>query len=244
MDTETCQRLADLNRAFYARFADDFARTRRGWPPGFDLILPYLPPGANVLDLGCGNGRLLAFLAARGWRGDYLGADSSSKLLERARQVASQVTNMATNFVPLDLLTPNWPTYLPSWHVDRIVCLAVLHHIPGRSNRERFVAGCSALLPPGGLLILSTWQFISADRLRARILPWTTIGLGSADVEPGDYLLSWGEGATGQRYCASIDREQVKHLAAMAGLECMDTFYADGREGNLNLYGVFSKRDS
>ena len=80
--------LAELNRAFYAKFADDFARTRRGWPPGFERILPHLRPAANVLDVGCGNGRLLAFLIERGWRGRYLGLDSSAGLLAEAEQHA------------------------------------------------------------------------------------------------------------------------------------------------------------
>jgi hypothetical protein len=60
-------------------------------------------------------------------------------------------------------------------------------------------------------------------------------------VEPGDYLLSWGAGAAGQRYCAAIGEDGLRDLAADAGLAAVETFYADGREGNLNLYGVFRK---
>jgi hypothetical protein len=93
-------------------------------------------------------------------------------------------------------------------------------------------------------LILSTWQFLDADRLRARILPWTTVGLRPEDVEAGDYLLAWGEGAAGHRYCAAIDEPELCALAAKAGLARVDTFRADGKEGNLNLYGVFVRRDA
>jgi hypothetical protein len=137
-----------------------------------------------------------------------------------------------------------WPTVLASRRTDAIVCFAVLHHIPGRSNRERFVARCAALLPPAGLLILTTWQFLSAARLRARILPWTTVGLSAGDVEPGDYLMAWGEGAAGHRYCASIDEVEMRSLAGKAGLARRESFFSDGKEGNLNLYGIFVKRDA
>jgi len=242
MDPKTCAFLADLNRDFYAAFAEDFARTRRGWPPGFDIILAYLPSGTNVLDLGCGNGRLLAFLGAREWHGRYLGVDNDPHLLSLAQEAAHRCPTVESAFLQADLLKDlTWRTNLTGSPPARIVCLAVLHHIPGRNNRVRFMAGCTALLPPGGLLILSTWQFLGADRLRARILPWTTVGLRSEDVEIGDYLLAWGEGAAGHRYCASIDEPELSALAAQAGLARIDTFRADGKEGNLNLYGVFER---
>ncbi len=244
MELKTCALLANLNRTFYTTFAGDFARTRRGWPPGFDLILSYLLPEANVLDLGCGNGRLLAFLAVRGWRGNYLGVDNNPQLLNLAHKAAIHSPAVEAAFLQADLLEPIWPASLAGRHPDRIVCLAVLHHIPGRGNRERFVAGCAALLPRGGILILSTWQFLSADRLRARILPWATLDLSGEDVEPDDYLLAWGEGAMGYRYCASINQAELCALAAEAGLTDAEVFYADGKEGNLNLYGVFVKDES
>jgi hypothetical protein len=86
---------------------------------------------------------------------------------------------------------------------------------------------------------VSVWQFLSTSRLRARILPWSTVGLSTEDVEPGDYLLSWGEGAAGHRYCATIDEETLCALMTEAGLARVETFYADGHEGNLSLYGIF-----
>jgi SAM-dependent methyltransferase len=81
MNPDTCAALLELNRRFYTQFAGDFSRTRRSWPPGFSRILPHLLKAANVVDVGCGNGRLLAFLADAGWRGDYCGVDSSEALL-------------------------------------------------------------------------------------------------------------------------------------------------------------------
>jgi 2-polyprenyl-3-methyl-5-hydroxy-6-metoxy-1,4-benzoquinol methylase len=244
MDPKTLTLLADLNREFYAAFAGEFARTRRGWPPGFDRILPYLPPGTNVLDLGCGNGRFLAFLAARHWHGSYLGLDNDRHLLSLAQEATPHSSAIEAAFLQADLLDPAWGSGLAGRLPARIVCLAVLHHIPGLDTRQHFLANCSALLPPDGLLILSTWQFLSAKRLLARIVPWTAVGLSSGDVEPGDYLVAWGEGAAGHRYCASIDEPELISLATEVGLVRVDTFRADGKEGNLNLYGVFVKRDT
>jgi SAM-dependent methyltransferase len=257
MKPEIRTALLELNRAFYARFAGEFARTRRTWPPGFDRILPYLRPAASVLDLGCGNGRLLSFLVDRGWRGGYAGVDGSRELLAEAQALATTVSapGIATCFAHADLLTPGWQlecgaqaelarsasaaeAELPH-SKGAITCLAVLHHMPGGEQRARFLREVTGLLAPGGKLVISTWQFMTSGRLRERVLPWETVGLRDEDVEPGDYLVAWGEGAAGHRYCAFIDRDALDGLAAQAGLSLVDAFYADGHEGNLNLYGVY-----
>ncbi len=241
MDAKTRTALADLNRAFYARFAGDFARTRQSWPPGFQGILPYLASSFNVLDLGCGNGRLLLFLAEQGWRGRYLGVDSSDSLLAIARARARALAGIEAEFRLGDLLVPGWPAVLAGFSPDAAAALAVLHHIPGADDRAAFVAATGRILPPGGHLVLSTWQFLSSPRLRSHILPWPAAGLSAADVDPGDYLLSWGQGAAGRRYCAAIGEAEISLLAAQAGLDVVSTFRADGHEGNLNLYAILRR---
>ena len=238
MNETTRSALAELNRTFYAGFAGDFARTRRGWPLGFERILPHLHSAANVLDVGCGNGRLLSFLTERGWHGRYLGVDSSAGLLAAAEQDLKGRPAEA-GFRLADLLSPHWAAPLVGLAPDAIACLAVLHHIPGAAHRARLVAECAGLLKPGGILIISVWQFLSTPRLRARILPWSRVGLKDDEVDPGDYLLSWGEGAIGHRYCVAIAEETLCELALQAGLATVETFYADGHEGNLGMYGVF-----
>ena len=238
MDETTRSALAELNRAFYASFADDFAHTRRGWPLGFERILPHLRPAANVLDVGCGNGRLLTFLTEHVWHGRYLGVDSSAGLLAEADRNL-ELKKAEASFRQVDLLSPHWAAALAGFAPDAIACLAVLHHIPGAAHRARLVSECAALLKPGGTLIISVWQFLSTPRLRARILPWSAAGLSDEDVDPGDYLLAWGEGAAGHRYCAAIDQKMLCVLAQQTGLATVETFYADGHEGNLGLYGVF-----
>lgn len=269
MKAETCRALLDLNRAFYAKFAGDFAATRRGWPLGFTRILPYLRPAANVLDVGCGNGRFLAFLRKEGWAGNYVGVDSSAGLLAEAEALALP----GARFVLADLMGDDWGMRalaafqitgleaLAGWlddatdrlkpgvqaelslsAPDAIVCLAVLHHIPGRENRVRLLAQCRQLLSLQGRLILSTWQFMTSPRLRKRVLPWAAAGISEDDMEPGDHLVAWGQDAVGRRYCAFIPEVELLALASEVGLAPVALFEADGHEGNLNLYGVFSAR--
>lgn len=240
MNATTIEALLALNRSFYERFAGDFARTRRSSPPGFDLIVPYLQHAAKVVDLGCGNGRLLVYLAGRGWRGHYIGLDNSAGLLTEARRAAVGLEGITADFVPADLMQAHWPVNRADLQEgDALTALAVLHHIPGNANRLRFMETAARLLPPGGCLIVSTWQFMSSARLRKRLLPWAAAGLNEEDVEQGDYLMSWGEGAAGQRYVAAIGQAELSALGQRSHLTAMEIFTTDGLEGDLNLYGVF-----
>jgi SAM-dependent methyltransferase len=233
--------LAAINRAFYTEFAGDFAQTRQSWPPGYQGILPYLEAAFNVLDVGCGNARLLLFLYQAGWRGRYLGVDSSPRLIAIAKANSAGLEGVDADVREADLLSLAWPDAVAGFAPQVIACLAVLQHIPGADARAAFVRAAADLLLPGGVLVLSTWQFLSSPRLRSHILPWPAAGLSDADVEPGDYLISWGQGAAGQRYCALIDEAQIRGLAASASLDVAATFYADGHEGNLNLYAVLKR---
>jgi tRNA (uracil-5-)-methyltransferase TRM9 len=201
-----------------------------------------------VADLGCGNGRLLAFLAENGWRGRYLGVDSSPELLAIAETEAGRRAGVTSQWRKAELMTPDaaQQTSLSNdlgrgmW--DAVVMLAVLHHIPGVAQRSRLLAACADLLQPQGVLIVSTWQFVGVPRLAARVLAWESVGISPEEIEPGDYLLPWGEDAAGQRYCAAIDELALCRLAEDTGFERVEAFCSDGHEGNLNLYGVFRKR--
>jgi len=241
MRPDTAAALLALNRQFYDQFGGEFAATRRSHPPGYDRILPYLSTATNVLDLGCGSGRLLAYLAGRGWAGRYVGLDSSAPLLAEAAAIPLGASGIQPRFIFADLFEASWlDVARAEGPFDAVVSLATLHHIPGAANRVAFLRRCASLLPPGRPLILTTWQFMASERLQRRIVPWERAGIRADDLEPGDYLVGWGEGLAGTRYCALIDEVALIDMAAGVGLDVVETFTSDGHEGRLNLYAIFT----
>jgi SAM-dependent methyltransferase len=234
MQPEIVQKLQELNRHFYEAHADEFSQTRQTFNPGFEALRLLLPqPCARLLDVGCGNGRFGAYLQQHQAICEYVGVDFSGRLLEIAPNLASGT------FYARDLSQPGCLDGLGSFEV--IACLATLHHIPGRTTRLLLLREMGERLTEDGRLLLSTWQFATSDRQQRKIRDWAEVGLSPADVEAGDYLLTWQHGRFAYRYACQIDEAEMANLAAEAGLTILHQFRSDGREGNLSLYTVMGR---
>jgi 2-polyprenyl-3-methyl-5-hydroxy-6-metoxy-1,4-benzoquinol methylase len=146
--------------------------------------------------------------------------------------------NLAAQFIQADLAQPNWANDLAGERFDLVVCFAVLHHLPGYALRVQVMQALATHMATEGLLILSNWQFLTSQRFAQKQIDWQTVGLTAAEVEPGDALLPWQQGGYAVRYVHQVDEAEMQRLAAEAGLRVIAHFWADGKEGNLNLYTV------
>jgi len=247
MDSATAQRLLTLNRDFYTRFGADFSATRQRLQSGVTRLLETLTGNEAILDLGCGNGELARALAHRGHRGAYLGLDFSLPLLDDA---TSFPNGFPAHFVQFDLAQFSVSNFqssvsaslstehrtLDTDHWTLITCFATLHHIPSRDLRLQILKTVRELLSPGGRFLLSNWQFLNSDKLRARLQPWERIGLTASDVDEGDHLLDWKRGGEGLRYVHQFSEAELAGLAEETGFRGDESFYSDGEGGRLGLY--------
>jgi len=235
MRSEVIALLKELNRQFYDDFAEVFSASRSSSEPGLEKILRQVHSGDRVLDLGCGQGRLVPLLP-----GDctYVGMDFSVKMLAVAQQQAD-AANVEAHFVVGDLLATDWPVAGETY--DWIILRAVLHHVPGLENRQAILRAASHLLAPNGKIVMANWQFLDIERLRRRVLDWATLDLSASDVEPGDYLLDWQRDGYGLRYVHLVDEDETCALAEVANLHITSLFRADGHRNNLTLYTVLSR---
>ena len=240
MKPEIAQRLINLNRQFYTDFGDSFSATRGRIQPGVRRILDSLNGDETILDLGCGNGELARTLARDGHRGAYLGLDFSLPLLSDAESVPEGF-QAAFREADLTRLSDISSQLSVSFHVSLSTSFATLHHIPSDEIRLEILNTVHELLPPGGRFIHSNWQFLNSARLRQRVQKWSAAGLTEKDVDENDYLLDWRSGGTGLRYVHHFNEDELAVLAESSGFQIVETFYSDGKEGNLAVYQTWQK---
>ena len=155
-------------------------------------------PG-QLVDLGCGTGRLLLPFARRGFA--CLGVDLSEAMLDVVREKAEReglkIDRLKANLVELDAL--------PDAGFDYAACLfSTLGMIRGCDNQARFLNHVRRILKPGGAFVLH------AHNAGYRF-GW---GIGKAGAEPGDRTMPQHRGGADLTLHHFTRRELVRHLSA------------------------------
>lgn len=239
MDSQAVKRLLALNREFYGKFASEFSETRTSKRMELERITPFLRDDMRVLDAGCGNGRLAEWLEGKGFRLTYVGIDSVPEVIEIARKRQSNLRNVSTELQLADVTKSGWTTVLHSFGpFDAAFALGTLHHIPGIELRTRVLGDIRSLVRPGGVLILSNWQFMADERTRRKIVPWEKVGLEASDLEEGDALIDWKRGGTGYRYVHQFSAAEVQSLSESSGFQVLEQFKADAER---NLFSILRR---
>lgn len=250
MKDEIVERLRGLNQEFYQSFSDSFSSTRGRIQPGVRKQLEEMPVNGSFLDIGCGNGNLAIEWQKSRREGSYLGIDFSNELVKIAQDKIKSVPlsdGQLFSFTPIDINEADWVDRLPNLRWQTVMLYAVLHHIPSALKREQLLKSIHHIMPEDGVFFLSVWQVYNSQRLMKRIQPWSTAGIDEKDVEPGDMLMDWraeelnASGRTGLRYVHIFTIEELAFLAEKTGFKAVNSFFSDGREGNLALYQKWEK---
>lgn len=229
MDKKYTKYLLDKTHQDYNLIAKDFSSTRRFIWQGLEPLYNYALPKEKVLDLGCGNGRLLQIFKEIDI--DYTGVDSSEKLIEIAKK-----TYPNTKFEVADALR------LPfsSNYFDKIYSIAVLHHIPSAELRLQFLEGVKRVLKPEGLLIFTVWD-LWRWRKFGKILKFTILKiLGASKLDFKDIFAPWQGNC--QRYIHCFSKKELEGLIEKAGFRVKETGVLKTTESKeANIYVVAQK---
>jgi 2-polyprenyl-3-methyl-5-hydroxy-6-metoxy-1,4-benzoquinol methylase len=151
--------MSKLRDILSERYAGHFAKVNpstdpliqpRGWQRDMDLtfgpLLANLRPNARILDLGCGTGFLLAWLATKPVAA--VGVDSCKE----------QIAVAAKSLPNRELVCDDGLAYLAKHtdYFDGIFCMDVLEHIPGDDALLEWVRAIVAATRPGGFVCCRT----------------------------------------------------------------------------------------
>lgn len=210
MNKETQEKLLKVVKQNYEEIADDFNQTRRKalWPELVKLASE-VKDGDSILDVGCGNGRLLEAFGEK--KINYIGVDQSERLINlaigdiKSPNYKLQVTNY--KYYVGDILELNKAT---EEKFDWIFCIAVLHHLPGQELRLQALEQLKNRLKPGGKIVLTVWNLWSQWKYVKLIVKFALLKvIGKNQMDFGDIVFDWGVGKSQRYYHAFTERSLI-----------------------------------
>jgi len=245
MEDQIIKQIIAGTKANYKKIAVKFSDTREKIWPEMEEFKKYIKDGDKILDLGCGNGRLIE--AFRNKRVEYTGMDNSKELIEIAKRKfqipnskfqtpkqnkfatgrvnsklipseaeGSQTQNSKPKFVIGDI-TKKLPFKDNTFNL--VFMIASFHHIPENNLRKQVLKEVRRVTKPHGLLIMTNWN-LGQLRLIKRYKLWRLLfGLKYKNLDKRDIFVPWklSNGEVVQRYYHAFTQRELKKLFEQTG---------------------------
>lgn len=203
----------------------------------FEWLLAYLPQSdLRVLDVGCGNARMIDFFKAHQIKlKDYLGVDISDKLIEIAKHKYPHHQFLVKNMVedsPISLF--NKTKY------NLALFLAVLHHLPSKNSQLKALRNICQVLDENGLLVITVWNLWQKkfwlEHLKQLPFKIKNKNLNYLIIP---YKISDGKKIIKQvnRFLYSFDNPILNNLLTKASFKIIDCFYITNNKKSNILSG-------
>lgn len=248
MDKEYAKYLLEKTKKDYNLIAEEFARTRvRPWPEIKFLVDDYIVAGERVLDLGCGNGRLLEFLKDK--RIDYIGVDPSEKLIGEAQKRyppqpwPPEHKDKKEMFLPTVKfqVASGLELPFPNNYFDKVYSIATLHRIPSREFRLQFLKEIKRVLKSERFLILTVWK-LKSKKVLTLSLKYTLLKLISkSKLDFKDILEPWGKEKI-KIYYHHFSKRELVNLVKKADFEVLKSGLIRNERGNRNNIYLIAKK--
>lgn len=167
--------------------------------------LSNLKANQKVLDLGCGHGRLLKNLPQDI---NYTGIDFSSAWLNKARQNFPR-----QNFIQADLTNPQ--TWQNLGKFDAILAIALIHHLPKKSQQLFILKQAKKHLNNNGFILLTTWN-LCQPKFLTQHLKSLPLKLKHLNLR---FLKIPYKNTNQKRFYTTLNPRYIKKLIHQAGLK-------------------------
>ncbi|MDD4409041.1 MAG: methyltransferase domain-containing protein [Candidatus Pacebacteria bacterium] len=230
MKNEEVQKILKQTKKIYDDVAEKYASVRKEpWKEMEFLFGKFLRSGDKVLDIGCGNGRFFESFTKNDV--NYIGIDNSRNLLRIAKDdypMGSFVLASALN-IPFEENI-----------FDDVYSIAVLHHMPTREMRIRFIEEAKRVLKKGGNLVLTVWDMSEKREQGEKKGLFNIFSLFAQRLDSGDMFIPW-YGAQ-DCYFYSFRMEELVALVEECGLRVIEKGeILIGKKPYNNLYVVAKK---
>lgn len=233
MDLNYAKELLEETQKNYNQTAKDYARTRSFIPDDLKYLGKYTETRDRVLDSGCANGRLYEVLKEK--KVDFFGIDFSEELIKIAESKYPEVI-----FQTADAL--NLP--FPENYFNKVYSVSVLHNIPSREFKIKYLKEAKKVLKPGGLLILRVWDFWRRKEGWKLFLKYSFLKIfGKSKMDFFDVFVPWKDDQGRiivQRYFHCFTKKSIADLVKESGFK-IKKVWRRGKDPRTNIYIVAEK---
>jgi ubiquinone/menaquinone biosynthesis C-methylase UbiE len=219
MKEKTAQILLKKVKNDYNDIADEFDLTRSFVGKEFSIFDKFMIPNAKIVDLGCGNGRIVEYLKkiyVNLLKTDfnYIGVDNSENLLNKAKNKYGDTCN-------IDLIKGDQLDIpLKSKSADMVFSIRAFHHIPSKKLRLKALIEIKRILKADGILIITVWNLFQKKYFKfafAGILRYLyTFG----QFAPNDTFIPWNKKVA--RYYHAFLPSELINLVKSSGFNIME----------------------
>ncbi|MFP4617175.1 MAG: class I SAM-dependent methyltransferase [Candidatus Paceibacterota bacterium] len=230
MKKETAEKILKMSEKEYDEYASEFSNSRQFFWDELKFLKEYVNSGNSVLDIGCGNGRLSDLFKNEDI--DYTGIDFSKQLIEIAKKERGK-NGTFVQATALDL-----PFKDSSF--DKVFSIAVLHHIPSKEKRDRFISEAHRVLKPDGICVLTVWNTFQSRFIKTHVEHSLKKVLGRSNLDFGDMIIPFGKQKR-QRYIHSFTKTGLRRLFEKSGFSNISVQKIKRKSGQSNLVIIAQK---
>lgn len=185
MNEKKAKKLLNKVKDTYKEIAEEFSATRIKHGNEFELFLPYIKENSIIIDIGCGNGRVLGYLNKQNLPTfNYLGIDNNTKFIDICNKKYPR-----GNFIEGDML--NLP--LKENFADLSLYIRSFHHIPTKKLRQQSIIEAHRTLKQGGTIMISVWNLWQKKNfstlIKSILRSIFTLGI----YQYNDVFIKWGK---------------------------------------------------
>ena len=246
----------EKNRNSYNQVAKLFSATRSYLWHDLTPFIDYIQAGDKVLDVGCGNGRLLDLLKEA--KVDYLGVDFSENLIEAARGKYPEAKFQVLDLFELEKLNERF---------DAVLCISVLNHFP-YEDQAKIIKNISSVIRPGGYLLMVNWNLWNLESKKSAWWPLLKNPFKFLFRQTRGIWTKWKGGQEAvDLYYYAFNKKRLRKLLTKAGFMVLENYYSrkghhvswlfgnnivtvakfcsselERRKSKIHGYGIFAKR--
>lgn len=210
MRVHQAKRLVEEETSTYDSIASHFSQTRYGAGPFLNELAKDVPSDADILDIGCGNGRLVEALPKKV---TYTGIDVSKKLLALSKELHPERKG---SFHLFDGTSLEFGDEIFS----HIYMLASFHHMP-KPLQQEFINECARILKKDGKIIMTVWHLWRMPFIKYLLYSLPT-KLLSRKVDLSDIYVPWKDKQgtiLASRYFHMFRKREIETLFRRAGFK-------------------------